>query len=62
LALPNVVAVVWAGLPSEESGSGVVDALYGSTPPNGKLPYTIAKQQRDYGTSRCRSRLWRLAR
>lgn len=51
LALPNVVAVVWAGIPGQESGNGLVDILYGSTSPSGKLPYTIGKQQSDYGTS-----------
>lgn len=51
LALPNVQAVVWAGLPGQESGNGLADILYGSTAPNGKLPYTIAKQASDYGTS-----------
>jgi beta-glucosidase len=51
LALPNVVAVVWAGIPGQESGNGLVDVLYGSTSPSGKLPYTIAKQQSDYGTA-----------
>ncbi|KAH8805958.1 glycoside hydrolase family 3 protein [Xylogone sp. PMI_703] len=51
LALPNVVAVVWAGIPGQESGNGLVDVLYGSTSPSGKLPYTIAKAQADYGTA-----------
>lgn len=51
LALSNVVAVVWAGIPGQESGNGLVDVLYGSTSPSGKLPYTIAKQMSDYGTS-----------
>jgi len=51
LALDNVVAVVWAGIPGQESGNGLVDILYGSTSPSGKLPYTIAKQQSDYGTA-----------
>lgn len=51
LALNNVVAVVWAGLPGQESGNALVDIIYGSTSPNGKLPYTIAKQQSDYGTA-----------
>ena len=51
LALPNVVAVVWAGISGEESGNGLADILYGSTSPSGKLPYTIAKQASDYGTS-----------
>jgi beta-glucosidase len=51
LALPGVQAVVWAGLPSQESGNALVDILYGLTSPSGKLPYTIAKAQGDYGTS-----------
>lgn len=50
LALPAVKAVVWAGLPSQESGNALVDILYGATNPNGKLPYTIAKSASDYGT------------
>jgi beta-glucosidase len=51
LAQPNVTAVVWAGIPGQESGNGLADILYGSTAPSGKLPYTIAKQTSDYGTS-----------
>jgi beta-glucosidase len=51
LALPSVVAVVWAGIPGQESGNGLVDILYGSTSPSGKLPFTIAKAPADYGTS-----------
>lgn len=51
LALPNVVAVFWAGIPGQESGSGLVDVLYGSISPSGKLPYTIAIQPGDYGTA-----------
>ncbi|CZS94149.1 probable beta-D-glucoside glucohydrolase [Rhynchosporium agropyri] len=51
LASPNVVAVVWAGIPGQESGNALVDILYGVTSPSGKLPYTIASQASDYGTS-----------
>lgn len=51
LALPSVVAVVWAGIPGQESGNALVDILYGSVSPSGKLPYTIAKAQADYGTA-----------
>lgn len=51
LAQPNVQAVVWAGLPGQESGSALADILYGRTAPSGKLTYTIAKQPADYGTS-----------
>ncbi|KAI9685828.1 MAG: hypothetical protein M1822_004106 [Bathelium mastoideum] len=50
LAQPNVVAVVWAGIPGQESGNGLVDVLYGSTSPSGKLPYTIAKAATDYAS------------
>jgi beta-glucosidase len=48
---PNVAAVVWAGLPGQESGNGLVDILYGAASPSGKLPYTIAKNAADYGTT-----------
>ncbi|KAF2085292.1 glycoside hydrolase family 3 protein [Saccharata proteae CBS 121410] len=47
----NVMAIVWAGVPGQESGNGLVDVLYGDTNPGGKLPYTIAKQTSDYGTA-----------
>ncbi|KAK3688775.1 glycosyl hydrolase family 3 N terminal domain-containing protein [Podospora appendiculata] len=50
LALPGVQAVVWAGLPSQESGNALVDVLWGDVAPSGKLPYTIAKSAGDYGT------------
>ena len=48
LAQENVVAIVWAGLPGQESGNALVDVLYGSTTPSGKLPFTIAKAESDY--------------
>ncbi|KAG7142326.1 Beta-glucosidase cel3A like protein [Verticillium longisporum] len=50
LALPSVKAVVWGGLPSQENGNAVVDIVWGSTNPNGKLPYTIAKSENDYSS------------
>jgi len=50
-ALPNVKAIVWAGLPSQENGNALVDVLYGLVSPSGKLPYTIGKSQSDYGAS-----------
>jgi beta-glucosidase len=49
--LPGVKAIVWAGLPGEEAGNGLVDVLYGSVSPSGKLPYTTAKAAADYGNS-----------
>ncbi|WVQ75627.1 hypothetical protein IAR50_005256 [Cryptococcus sp. DSM 104548] len=45
---PNVTAVLWAGLPGQESGNALVDILWGSYNPSGRLPYTIAKQRSDY--------------
>ncbi|WWC86304.1 uncharacterized protein L201_001177 [Kwoniella dendrophila CBS 6074] len=45
---PNITAVLWAGLPGQESGNSLVDVLYGSYNPSGRLPYTIAKKQSDY--------------
>lgn len=48
IALPQVKAIVWAGLPSQESGNALVDVLWGDTNPNGKLVYTIAKKASDY--------------
>lgn len=47
----GVRAVIWGGLPSQESGNALVDVLYGDVNPNGKLPYSIAKKASDYGTS-----------
>lgn len=48
---PNVTAVVWAGLPGQESGHSLVDVLYGHVNPSGRLPYTIAKQASDYAAN-----------
>ena len=45
---PNVTAVLWAGLPGQETGNSLVDVLYGDVSPSGRLPYTIAKDPADY--------------
>lgn len=50
LSHESVKGIVWAGLPSQESGNALVDVLWGDTNPNGKLVYTIARQRGDYGT------------
>ncbi|KAI7329200.1 glycoside hydrolase family 3 protein [Hortaea werneckii] len=47
---PNVTAILWAGLPGEQSGNAITDVLYGRTNPGAKLPFTIGKQRSDYGT------------
>lgn len=46
----NITAILWAGLPGQESGNSLVDALYGFINPGGKLPFTIARDREDYGT------------
>eukprot|EP01113_Clastostelium_recurvatum_P003008 TRINITY_DN112_c0_g1_i4.p1 TRINITY_DN112_c0_g1~~TRINITY_DN112_c0_g1_i4.p1 ORF type:complete len:1137 (+),score=186.62 TRINITY_DN112_c0_g1_i4:2715-6125(+) len=45
---PNVVGVIWAGFPGQETGNGLVDVLTGATNPSGKLVYTIARNPADY--------------
>ncbi|CAE6511818.1 unnamed protein product [Rhizoctonia solani] len=45
---PNVTAILWAGLPGQESGNSLVDVVYGAVNPSAKLPYTIAKKAEDY--------------
>lgn len=46
----NITAIVWAGLPGQESGNSLVDVLYGSFNPGGKLPFTIGASRTDYTT------------
>ncbi|KAH8131339.1 hypothetical protein ACSS6W_003231 [Trichoderma asperelloides] len=46
---PNVTAVIFAHLPGQESGPALVSLLFGDTSPSGKLPYTVAKNESDYG-------------
>lgn len=45
----NVKAVLLANLPGTESGNAIVDVLFGDVEPSGRLPYTIAKKEDDYG-------------
>lgn len=47
--IPNVKAVLLANLPGQESGNSLVDILFGDINPSGRLPYTIAKKEEDYG-------------
>jgi beta-glucosidase len=46
---PNVTAVIFAHLPGQDSGEALVKILYGDVSPSGKLPYTVAKNESDYG-------------
>lgn len=45
----NVTGVIFAHLPGQESGSSLVEILYGHQSPSGRLPYTVAKTEEDYG-------------
>ncbi|KAL4803245.1 putative beta-glucosidase E [Aspergillus unguis] len=47
--LPGVSAVLFAHLPGQESGSALVDVLFGDIDASGRLPYTIGKSLEDYG-------------
>lgn len=46
---PNVTAAIFAHLPGEASGDALVEILYGRQSPSGRLPYTVAKNESDYG-------------
>lgn len=46
---PNVTAVIFAHLPGQDSGRALVEILYGRSPPSGKLPYTVAMNESQYG-------------
>ncbi|KAL2001715.1 hypothetical protein VTN02DRAFT_1355 [Thermoascus thermophilus] len=47
---PNITAIVWAGLPGQESGNSLVDVLYGRVSPGGKTPFTWGKDRDSYGS------------
>ncbi|KAI9780207.1 MAG: hypothetical protein M1816_003155 [Peltula sp. TS41687] len=47
---PNVTAIVWAGLPGQESGNSLTDILYGRVNPAGRTPFTWGARRQDYGT------------
>lgn len=48
---PNVTAILAAHYPGQETGNSIVDVLYGDVNPSGRLPYTIAKSDKDYNTA-----------
>ncbi|KAF4556659.1 Glycosyl hydrolase family 3 C-terminal domain-containing protein 3 [Elsinoe fawcettii] len=47
---PNITAILWAGMPGEQSGNAIADILYGRVNPGGKLPFTLGNTRADYGT------------
>ena len=46
---PNITAIVWAGLPGQESGNSLADVLYGRVNPGGKMPFTWGNTREAYG-------------
>ncbi|OKL57834.1 putative beta-glucosidase A [Talaromyces atroroseus] len=47
---PNVTAILWAGMPGQETGNSIADILYGRVNPGGKTPFTWGKSRTDYST------------
>jgi len=47
---PNITAILWAGVPGEQSGNSIADVLYGRVNPGAKLPFTIGANRTQYGT------------
>jgi beta-glucosidase len=46
---PNITAILWAGLPGQESGNALTDVLYGKVNPQAKTVFTWGKSREDYG-------------
>jgi hypothetical protein len=46
---PNVTAILWAGLPGQESGNSITDVLYGKVNPQAKSVFTWGKDRADWG-------------
>ena len=46
---PAVKGLIFAHLPSQESGSSLADILFGDINPSGRLPYTVGRSLSDYG-------------
>lgn len=47
---PNVTAILWAGVPGQESGNSITDILYGKINPAARTPFTWGRNRSDYGT------------
>ncbi|CAG8956788.1 hypothetical protein HYFRA_00011177 [Hymenoscyphus fraxineus] len=46
---PNITAIIWAGLPGQESGNAITDILYGVRNPSAKTVFTWGKKREDWG-------------
>ncbi|KAH0578170.1 hypothetical protein H2248_004045 [Termitomyces sp. 'cryptogamus'] len=47
----NITAIIYAGAPGEQTGPFIVNVLYGEYNPSGRLPFSIADSEGDYGTT-----------
>lgn len=47
---PNVTAILWAGVPGQESGNSITDVLYGKINPAARSPFTWGTTRESYGT------------
>ncbi|KAH7313626.1 glycoside hydrolase superfamily [Stachybotrys elegans] len=45
----NVTAIIYAHVPGQDSGKALISLLYGKENFSGRLPYTVAKTEQDYG-------------
>ncbi|KAI9365502.1 glycoside hydrolase superfamily [Zopfochytrium polystomum] len=45
---PNVVAVIYALMPGQETGNAITDVLFGDVNPSGRLPFTVGASRGDY--------------
>jgi beta-glucosidase len=46
---PNVTAILWAGVPGQESGNSITDVLYGKVNPAARTPFTWGPTRESYG-------------
>ncbi|QSZ30882.1 hypothetical protein DSL72_000440 [Monilinia vaccinii-corymbosi] len=46
----NVTAILWAGVPGQESGNSITDILYGKVNPAARTPFTWGPTRESYGT------------